>query len=123
MAISTLELLNTVGIVSAIILGFVVLRIVLRIAHHYPLVGVFAGLLMMAWVNENPDALGNAVSELTPDAIENFEIQVASNQPVAPIQEADITDENMVDYYMQQNVHFAHQVQNAPRMATAGLRR
>ena len=123
MTLSSLDILHIVGIGSAVILGIVALRLVFRVAADYPIIGVMAGLSVMFFANENPNALGDAISHITPDAIENFEIDVTPDPISEPIAEADITDENMVEYYMQQNVNFAHQVQNAPRMATAGLHR
>ena len=116
MPISELEIAAGLAIIAAIPLCIWVIRMTLRLLSAWPVVGLIGSLCLMGWAHQNPSAIPDLVDRATPDFMEQIEAQAVAN--AAPqLDESELTDENLVEHYHQQNVHYAHQVERAPRAA------
>ena len=122
MQISEQDILMGIGLVAGLVVALQALRLTWRVCDHYPLVGLGLSLAFLGWMYQNPDALSDLVSDSSPDALAQIQVQSIDAESQAD-DGMNVSDDELVDYYMQQNIHFAHEVKSAPGKArrTVGL--
>ena len=121
MSLTGLEIAAAVAIIGAIPLCLWSLKMTFRLLSACPALGLVASLMLMGWAHQNPEVVPDLVDRATPDFMDQIEAQARASTPPTVIDDSQLTDENLVDQYRQKNVHFAHQVERAPRAATGSL--
>ena len=113
MLASGTDIMLVAGIIMGLFLALVALRLLSRLCGNHPLVGLVLSLCFLGWVHQNPDV----IAELVPTQPE----AVASLSTVDDVNseelDSNISDEDLVEHYQRQNIHFAHEVSRAPGRA------
>jgi hypothetical protein len=117
------EIMMGVGLIAGLFVAFQLLKLTYRVCDTFPLLGLALSLGFLGWVYQNPDVLPDLLSDASPDVLAQGSLTSGDAASDAEAMDANVSDEEMVEHYRQQNIHFAHEVSSAPSKArrTVGL--
>ena len=121
MPISGTELGIAVGLIALIALGLLLLRGLCRVCGEYPIVGLTLSLIFLGWMAQNPDSLDSLLPETGTEVL--AQSTALDDAHAASSAHSNLSDEELIDDYLQQNRRYARDVHATPGKAlrTVGL--